>query len=47
MGASRPWPEALSALTNSSAMDASALLEYLAPLREWLDDQTKSIPVGW
>ena len=33
MGASRPWPEAYAALTGKTRADASALLEYFAPLR--------------
>src|SRR5262249_3541906 len=41
MGRSRPWPEALRALTGESSMDASAMLEYFAPLKAWLDEQNK------
>ena len=41
MGASKPWPDALEALTGERQMDASALLEYFAPLRQWLDEQNK------
>src|SRR5262249_40836529 len=33
MGASRPWPEALEALTGEKQMDASAILDYFAPLK--------------
>ena len=47
MGASRPWPDALEALTGQREMDASAMAEYFAPLKVWLDQQTKSVPVGW
>jgi peptidyl-dipeptidase A len=47
MGQSRPWPEALSALTGSKEMDASALLDYFAPLQKWLDEQIKDAPRGW
>ena len=32
MGASRPWPEALEALTGQREMDATAILDYFAPL---------------
>jgi peptidyl-dipeptidase A len=39
MGASRPWPEALEALTGQREMDASAMAEYFAPLKTWLDAQ--------
>jgi peptidyl-dipeptidase A len=47
MGASRPWPEALEALTGSRTMDASALLEYFSPVRDWLRRNIRSTPVGW
>ena len=47
MGASRPWPAALEVLTGERKMDATAILEYFAPLRKWLDEQNKGQPVGW
>jgi len=47
MGQSREWPDALEALTGSRRMDASALLEYFAPLQRWLDEQNRGVPVGW
>ena len=34
MGQSRPWPDALEALTGERRMDAGALLEYFAPAPE-------------
>jgi peptidyl-dipeptidase A len=39
MGQSRPWADALEALTGERRMDAGALLEYFAPLSKWLDTQ--------
>ena len=47
MGQSRPWPDALEAMTGQRHMDASALLEYFAPLQKWLDEQNKGKKVGW
>jgi peptidyl-dipeptidase A len=47
MGASRPWPDALEVLTGQREMDASAMAEYFAPLKTWLDEQNKGRPVGW
>jgi peptidyl-dipeptidase A len=47
MGLSRPWPEALEALTGSKQMDASAILDYFAPLDKWLDEQLKGQKTGW
>jgi peptidyl-dipeptidase A len=49
MGQSKPWQEALEALTGQRQMDATALADYFAPLKTWLDEQNKSkgYPVGW
>jgi peptidyl-dipeptidase A len=49
MGQSKPWPEALEALTGEKKMDASALADYFAPLKTWLDEQNKAngYTVGW
>jgi peptidyl-dipeptidase A len=47
MGASRPWPDTLEALTGQREMDASAMANYYAPLKAWLDEQNKGQKVGW
>ena len=47
MGQSKPWPEALEALTGQRQMDASAIVDYFAPLKVWLDEQNKGKAVGW
>jgi len=47
MGMSRPWPDALEALTGQRQMDATAIRDYFAPLQRWLDEQNKGKPVGW
>jgi len=47
MGASRPWPDALEALTGERALDASAMADYFAPLKAWLDEQNRGKEVGW
>ena len=47
MGLSKPWPEALEALTGSKQIDATAIIDYFAPLQKWLDEQIKGKPVGW
>jgi peptidyl-dipeptidase A len=41
MGASKPWPEALKAMTGEDRMDATAIIDYFTPLKEWLDQQNK------
>jgi peptidyl-dipeptidase A len=47
MGLSKPWPEALEAMAGAKQMDASAMLDYFAPLQAWLDQELKGKPVGW
>jgi peptidyl-dipeptidase A len=47
LGQSRPWPDALEVLTGSRRMDASAILDYYAPLKDWLDEQNAGKPVGY
>ena len=41
MGQSRPWPEALKAMTGEDKMDATAIIDYFAPLKTWLDEQNR------
>ncbi len=47
MGASKPWPDALFALTGQRQMDASALVDYFAPLQKWLEAENKGQTCGW
>ena len=47
MGISRPWPEALKALTGEDKIDATAVVDYFAPLKAWLDEQNKGEKAGW
>jgi peptidyl-dipeptidase A len=47
MGQSKPWPDALAELTGQRQMDATAILDYFAPLKKWLDEQNKGKPIGW
>jgi peptidyl-dipeptidase A len=49
MGKSQPWPDALYALTGERQMDASAILDYFAPLQKWLDEQNakNGVKPGW
>jgi peptidyl-dipeptidase A len=47
MGTSKPWPDELEVLTGQRQMDASAILDYYAPLKKWLDEQNHGHAVGW
>jgi peptidyl-dipeptidase A len=46
-GASKPWQETLEKLTGTRTMDASAVLEYFAPLIEYLKQQNQGQQCGW
>lgn len=46
-GASEPWPDTLEKLTGTRQMDASAIIEYFAPLMAWLKTQNEGQQCGW
>jgi peptidyl-dipeptidase A len=46
-GASQPWQQTLKELTGGEKMDASAVLEYFAPLQVWLKQQNAGQHCGW
>ncbi len=46
-GSSQPWQKTLETLTGSEQLDASAVLEYFAPLQEWLRLQNEGRSCGW
>ncbi|KAG7307995.1 hypothetical protein JYU34_006623 [Plutella xylostella] len=49
MGSSKPWPDAMEALTGQRLMSADGLLEYFRPLHEWLqaENQRTGEHIGW
>ncbi len=47
MGASQPWQNALEALSGKKEMDATAIIDYFQPLKDWLDTQNKGKSCGW
>ncbi len=47
LGASKPWPDALEAITGTREMDAGPMLEYFAPLRGYLQAQNQRSQCGW
>jgi len=47
LGCSKPWPEALKAMTGTDKADASAIVEYFQPLMDWLKEQNKGEKEGW
>ncbi|RPE77127.1 M2 family metallopeptidase [Vulcaniibacterium tengchongense] len=46
-GASQPWQQTLKELTGGEKMDAGAVLEYFAPLQDWLRQQNEGQACGW
>ena len=49
LGSSKPWPDAMEALTGGRTMSTDALQEYFAPLTAWLEEQNQKNgdAVGW
>jgi hypothetical protein len=49
LGSSRHWADTLETLTGERKLDAGALLEYFAPLQEWLLKTNKElgVQIGW
>lgn len=47
MGQSKPWPDALQAFTGQREMDATAIIDYFAPLNAWLIEQNAGQKCGW
>ncbi|KAF8795129.1 Angiotensin-converting enzyme-like protein [Argiope bruennichi] len=49
LGSSVHWKEAMRVITRgkTSKMDAGPILEYFAPLMEWLKEQNKDEFIGW
>ncbi|MBI3200193.1 MAG: M2 family metallopeptidase [Myxococcales bacterium] len=47
LGASKEWPVALEMLSGEKRMDATAIIDYYAPLAAWLDEQNKGQKCGW
>ncbi len=47
LGATKPWPDALEARPGERQLDATAILDYFAPLMTWLQQQNKGKQCGW
>jgi peptidyl-dipeptidase A len=47
LGQSKPWQEAMKAMTGDDRIDASAMVEYFQPLLTWLKEQNKGEKAGW
>ena len=47
LGQSKPWQEAMKAMTGQDRIDASAMIEYFQPLLTWLKEQNRGEKTGW
>lgn len=47
LGASKPWPEAMKAITGEDKADATAILDYFAPLMKFLKEKNAGEQCGW
>ncbi len=46
-GASQPWQDTLEVMTGTREMDATAIIDYFAPLMEYLKEQNAERSCGW
>ena len=46
-GQGQPWPQTLKELTGTEQMDASAILDYFAPLMTWLQEKNQGQSCKW
>ena len=46
-GQSKPWQDTLEAMTGTREMDATAIIDYFAPLMEYLKEQNANRNCGW
>lgn len=47
LGSSKPWPDAMEAMTGGRTMEADALVAYFQPLHAWLTEQNQGRTCGW
>lgn len=49
LGFSKPWPEAMTMITNQPRMSALPLMEYFKPLTDWLkkENEKNGETLGW
>ena len=46
-GRSQPWQDTLEELTGGREIDASAIIDYFAPLMAWLGERNQGQTCGW
>ena len=46
-GQSKPWQDALESMIGTREMSGTSMLNYYAPLVDWLNEQNKDRACGW
>jgi len=47
LGQSEPWQDALESIIGTRELSGTAMLNYYAPLKDWLDEQNQGRNCGW
>ena len=47
LGQSKPWQDALENIIGTRELSGTAMLNYYAPLKEWLDEKNQGRSCGW
>ncbi len=47
LGQSQPWQDALESMIGTRELNGKSMLNYYAPLKEWLDEKNKGRACGW
>lgn len=49
LGSSKPWPDAMEQITGQRDISADAIMEYFAPLHDWLQAKNAEMneKIGW
>ena len=47
VGQSKPWQDALESIIGTRELSGTSMLNYYAPLKEWLDEQNQGRSCGW
>ena len=47
LGQSKPWQDALESMIGTRELNGKSMLNYYAPLKEWLDNKNEGRACGW
>jgi peptidyl-dipeptidase A len=46
-GVSRPWQDTYEAAIGTRGLDASVIIDYFAPLMDWIAERNRGEDCGW